>query len=418
MTLEEMEKFSSSLKRNDVKYPSNLTDYFGERIEFTTLGELVSFLSSEYKFWFEKLSNIPNQNSGLLSQIKNTSLNHIKKFIQGAENAVSNEQKTNLISQLQRLYKSELISLGQKWIQRNDTSVDIILEINEKYNNNILDTFLSILKNPDQNHPINNSNQLIAFFEYYKFKGYESNGLFDFAKSSEESINQIRSELRESSNQLFESIRIKHQDIDQYFQDQIEQFEKEKESQATQHEKQASGQSSKFDGKMEEWQQRAKEFEEEYKEKLRFKGPAQYWQQAANTHIFWSMTWGTFLLMIIVFGLMEISVFFKIWLQGKELPVQLDTLQGAALLLAFASAYAFIISVLAKLTLSSVHLYRDAREREQLTHLYLSLANKTDFDNETRKIVLQSLFSRSDSGLLGKDGGVPVMPVIDIFKKN
>jgi len=39
----------------------------------------------------------------------------------------------------------------------------------------------------------------------------------------------------------------------------------------------------------------------------------------------------------------------------------------------------------------------------------LSLANETNVDDESRKIVLQALFSRSDTGLLANDSG-PTMP--------
>ena len=62
------------------------------------------------------------------------------------------------------------------------------------------------------------------------------------------------------------------------------------------------------------------------------------------------------------------------------------------------------------MTFSSYHLQRDAEEREQLTHLYLSLINEgADLDTDSRSIVLQSLFSRVDSGLISGDSS-PTMP--------
>ncbi|WP_458294000.1 DUF6161 domain-containing protein [Geobacter anodireducens] len=45
------------------------------------------------------------------------------------------------------------------------------------------------------------------------------------------------------------------------------------------------------------------------------------------------------------------------------------------------------------------------------------LVNETEIDTESRKIILQSLFSRSDSGLLTGDHG-PTMPGIsDVVSK-
>lgn len=71
--------------------------------------------------------------------------------------------------------------------------------------------------------------------------------------------------------------------------------------------------------------------------------------------------------------------------------------------------FAFVIRVFARMAFSSFHLMRDAEEREQLTYLYLSLSKESEIDKESRDIVLQALFSRSETGLLNQDSG-PSMP--------
>jgi len=418
MTLEEMKNFAGTLKEEDINYSTNLTDYFGDITEFSTLGELVSFLVAEHEFWSNSLTIISNQNNGHLSRIKNEALNNIKTFLQCAQKVALAQKDQNLTSQLQNLYRQHLQSLGNTWIQSNHPAVDTIINLCENHHHTVVDTFLAILKNPDHNHLIQHPNQIIAFFEYYKFKGYDNNRLFDFVQGTEKSIENIRRELEKSSNNLFETIHSKHEYIDKWHQDQVEQFQQQQDTQKNEDDARVNNQTEEFDKSMNDWQKRVADLESEYRENLRFKGPAQYWQHAANTHIFWGLMWGTILLLIVVLGMIEISDFFKTWLEGKQLKIQLDTIQGAAMFITFISAYAFILSVLSKLTLSSVHLYRDAKEREQLTHLYLSLSNETDLDANARQIVLQSLFSRSDSGLLGKEGGAPVMPILDIFRKN
>ena len=70
---------------------------------------------------------------------------------------------------------------------------------------------------------------------------------------------------------------------------------------------------------------------------------------------------------------------------------------------------------MAKLTFSAFHLQRDAEEREQLTHLYLNLREGANDDVESRRIILQSLFSRSESGLLSNETG-PTMPIQDLIQ--
>ena len=70
-----------------------------------------------------------------------------------------------------------------------------------------------------------------------------------------------------------------------------------------------------------------------------------------------------------------------------------------------------LMKLLSKMTFSSFHLMRDAQEREQLTYLYLALTHESEIDKSSRDIVLQSLFSRSETGLLVKENG-PTMPTI------
>ena len=67
------------------------------------------------------------------------------------------------------------------------------------------------------------------------------------------------------------------------------------------------------------------------------------------------------------------------------------------------------------MTFSSFHLSRDAEEREQLTHFYLALKKDTEINEQERQLILQSLFSRADTGLL-KDDSSPTMPTSIIEK--
>jgi len=58
---------------------------------------------------------------------------------------------------------------------------------------------------------------------------------------------------------------------------------------------------------------------------------------------------------------------------------------------------------------SSFHLSRDCQERHTLTYFYLALLKENEIAPEEKQLIIQSLFSRSDTGLL-KDDGSPSMP--------
>ena len=48
---------------------------------------------------------------------------------------------------------------------------------------------------------------------------------------------------------------------------------------------------------------------------------------------------------------------------------------------------------------------RDAKERNKLTYFYLALIEKNAVTEKERAIILNSLFSRSDTGLLKGESG-------------
>lgn len=107
--------------------------------------------------------------------------------------------------------------------------------------------------------------------------------------------------------------------------------------------------------------------------------------------------------------ILYLSNFFIAWLQGHPIELKLQTLEGVVLFASVISAFALLVRTFSRLAFSAFHLQRDAEEREQLTHLYLSLSNETEVDVESRRIVLQALFSRSETGLLTNESG-PTMP--------
>jgi hypothetical protein len=69
---------------------------------------------------------------------------------------------------------------------------------------------------------------------------------------------------------------------------------------------------------------------------------------------------------------------------------------------------AYTLRAVVRAMFSSFHLARDADERALLTKYYLGLIRKGVLEPNDRAIIMQSLFSRSDTGLL-KDDGSPTM---------
>lgn len=164
---------------------------------------------------------------------------------------------------------------------------------------------------------------------------------------------------------------------------------------------------------------RVEELEALYAEKLKLEKPAEYWRKRASHFRTIGHRWGGVVALTTVISVTLFSWLFSKWLTSGQAFEKFSAQhwQGIILLASVLSLVAYLIRTFGKLTFSSFHLQRDAEEREQLCYLYLALANETEIDPESRKIILQSLFSRSDSGLLTGDHG-PTMPGIgDIVSK-
>lgn len=155
-----------------------------------------------------------------------------------------------------------------------------------------------------------------------------------------------------------------------------------------------------------------KDLEKTYEEILRLKKPADYWAKRAiklNEEGWNLLRWMIFLIVITC-----IPLYFLLWQtpDGMLKSFSLDTssaIRWSIIFVAFVSLMIYGIRLLHRAAFSSFHLARDAEEREQLTYVYLSLIKESAIKDEERHLIMQSLFSRADTGLLKEDSS-PTMP--------
>ena len=155
-----------------------------------------------------------------------------------------------------------------------------------------------------------------------------------------------------------------------------------------------------------------------YRENLMLKAPAEYWDEISkeyNIKAKKSLYIAIGISVVTIFILVVLIVFIP---ETTNASHWFDTIKNTAILTVITSVLIYGLRVAVKLTMSSYHLARDARERKQLTYFYLSLINEKAVTEKERELIITSLFSRSDTGLLKGDSS-PEMPSInisDIFK--
>ncbi|WP_059369688.1 DUF6161 domain-containing protein [Treponema endosymbiont of Eucomonympha sp.] len=159
-------------------------------------------------------------------------------------------------------------------------------------------------------------------------------------------------------------------------------------------------------------QEKLTELENLYEEKLRIQGPAKYWEEFRDSYRKIGTKW---IISAVVTGVIiaGIAIFLLTTLPeqlfiGDKVSIE-NTIRWTVVFALVFSTLFYLFRMFMKLALSAFHLSRDANERFQLTHQYLSLLQEKVIDEKSRDIILQSLFSRADTGLLKGDSS-PTMP--------
>ena len=164
-----------------------------------------------------------------------------------------------------------------------------------------------------------------------------------------------------------------------------------------------------------------KTLEDLYIEKLKLEAPAQYWNKRAAKLRGEGRNWLIGMVACLVISVLFLMCVLNMVANGTLQKMFSETSTAIKWSVAFITLISFLaygIRTFAKLTFSSFHLVRDAEEKEQLTYVYLALQKEKGIDSTERHLIMQSLFSRADSGLLKDDSG-PTMPgqIIDSVAK-
>lgn len=154
---------------------------------------------------------------------------------------------------------------------------------------------------------------------------------------------------------------------------------------------------------------RCADLENLYQNKLRIEKPADYWKQMSEMYAKkgkWWLIAGCILAVLIIAMLICIIIFVPNVFDGES--HWFDILKNSAIVTVIAGVAIYVLRIFVKMALSSFHLGRDAKEREQLSYYYLSLIEGKAITDRERALIINSLFCRSDTGLL-KGESAPTM---------
>lgn len=368
-------------------------ELFPEAIEreFSTINQLKEFIDREVEFW-------SNCNQGIANDIRNH-FNNIKSDFNYFFYCYNQNNEYNANDYLNRV----LNNLGYKRFPVVFSETQIGKFIMEQYNisyqyANAAIEYLFISSNSLSN--ISNKEYFEGILEAYKYKNQEI-AFTKLEDNFDESILDIKEKIIKTHDNLYRVSHEYHQNLIESYNDFSGDISSWRDTIKSEVESYLNEKRSTF-----------KDLEISYKEKLKLEAPIDYWDKLCNEYNEKGKIWTT--VAIITSVVMIILLMIILYKVPSQLNVTLDSfsfqsLRATLILALLVSIGVYLIRLFTKLALSAYHLSRDAKERYQLTYVYLSLINEGKISDQDRTIVLQALFSRADTGLLKGDSS-PTLP--------
>ena len=368
-------------------------ELFPEKIEreFTTINQLKVFVDGEVEFWSQC-------NEGRANEIR-SHFNNIKSDLNYFFNFYNKNSEYNANDYLNRVLKN----LGCKRFPLVFSETQIGKFILEQYNvsyqyANAAVDYLFNTSNSLSN--ISNKEYFKGVLEAYKYRNQEI-AFTKLEDNFDESILDIKEKIIKTHDNLYKVSKEYHQNLIESYNDFSGDISNWRDTIKSEVESYLKEKVSTF-----------KDLEISYKEKLKLEAPIDYWDKLCNEYNKKGKIWTTIAVITSVIIIMLLMII--LYNVPSQLNVTLDSfsfqsLRATLILALLVSIGVYLIRLFVKLALSAYHLSRDAKERYQLTYVYLSLINEGKISEQDRTIVLQALFSRADTGLLKGDSS-PTLP--------
>jgi len=389
------------LKTISVAFNFSLT----QQLSFTGLSAIYEYINQQIDGW-NKYDNLPDElkrSKTYFTNIKDAIIRFVDTYFQ------HNVDNLRYEWQQQVLY---YFDVNPRPLPYNIPEIDFLVKVYQNTPNYFPGAYHFLLKTGSYN--VNNPESLYGAILAYEFTLKDNTEITNRRKTEQSSFSKLRIDfqkyLSESEQQIAMHLNNAHTNYVDYIK-KIDDLKTEKESLFT----------SWFENtKNEQWQnwfdptiKKIADLEKTYKEKLKLEEPAKYWSDRATK--LKKQGWRSLGILV---GLVIVTCAFLGWILlnppgifktsifRDDISIAIKWILVYATLLSF---LAYCIRALSKTMFSSFHLARDCEERHTLTYFYLSLLKDSKVTDSDRQLIMQSLFSRADTGLLKEDSS-PTMP--------
>lgn len=378
----------------------------------TGISAIYEFVNQQLNGWDKIEDPIPNELSiskTYFQNIKTQIINFVTNHLQRDAN--------DLNSHWQQI-KNKINNVNQRPLSFNSPQTEFLIKVQKETPSYFTGAYNFLLGT--NNYNVNSRENLFGALLAYEFTLKDKTGISKRIDTEQKSLSKLKNDfqayLSESEKNIIDYIKKTNDSYNDYTA-RIDTLKNEKETLFT----------DWFDNmKTEDWEKwysekkdKIQKLETTYETKLKLEKPARYWQTKSTNYYRQGRTARNTILIIVAIVsafLATILITAPDWIFKNVFKDNSTAIvRWSIILLIFISLVAFTIKALTKYMFSSFHLARDAEERHTLTFFYLALTKDTEVKDEDRKLILQSLFSRSDTGLLKEDSS-PTMPSDTISK--
>ncbi len=394
------------MKKIDVQ--NSITKYLANN-RFTIIDSLSKRYSiSSYEEYISCFTLIKTTFQNSIIEFSEEGKNFIDKMNDFITNAIKDENEetieqyvsNNIRNTLGFNYNREinLISIYPKsFLLQRECSQEAFTNIYSELGYDMLKDYINLVKSPSNfSSYINDSSRQIVAMKFLLFKTdhHSSTKL-----KRDYSAKTIYQETNNNINESLSAITKEKEDFINYMSEQKENYNNWFEDT-----------SDKMDNFILNHSNELSNLEKTYEEKLKIEKPAEFMLEQANKYKKSFYLWclaivilSSILLILLAF-IISPSISFNdklvtINVLSKDMPVY-----SSVIILAMISLVIYVLRIFIKMAISSKHLMEEYKQKYSLTYFYLSLVNNGNIEDEqSRNIILTSLFTKADTGLIKND---------------
>lgn len=396
--------------------PITLTDLFNNNIRLDSYEKYITELT-----WIIKtFKNIPE-----FCDDTNVYLDRMKKLItdclasndSSAQSRINNARRELCGNGYTTITLKSISSLSVK--NTSDCSEQTFLQVYNELGYDNLKHYIDLLRSPSNLTSFLNSSDKQSVAIHYLL--YKTDHHSDSKFKRDFTTKHLYAMINNNINETITEITSKKNDYVNFMNAEKDHYKKWYEESNEQINQLYSNSKKEYDDFLAESKSTIEQIKKTYADELKVEKPAKFMKDKAKSYMWSSIWWGvaTVALSVILLLLMYLILDPDIEMNKKLITIKLFSNQmpvySSIIIFSMIALVIYVIKLFIKMTLSSKHLSEEFHQKYILTYFYLALLNDGKLEQKQADVILATLFSKADTGLIKNDTGSETELITKMF---